>query len=211
MAQALRVPVVGVASLDLVAYPLRHTSRLVVVVLDARRREVFSASYRPVPGGLQRVSDYLVCAPAETALAPRVRLRRSCSQAMGPPCTAGVLVARSRGLPADHAPSAAALVIRIAPQTREDFPIGEQVRRSTPNERRRDPLGPRASGSGSNGAQPESAEPSRPSGDGRFVSVRPCDRTRKTCGHGARLPPGLARLPAPISSRQAAARGLRGS
>ncbi|MEX1008922.1 MAG: tRNA (adenosine(37)-N6)-threonylcarbamoyltransferase complex dimerization subunit type 1 TsaB [Acidimicrobiia bacterium] len=65
MAQALRVPVVGIPSLDLVAYPLRHANRLVVAVLDARRREVFSASYRPVPGGLQRVSDYEVRAPAE--------------------------------------------------------------------------------------------------------------------------------------------------
>jgi tRNA threonylcarbamoyladenosine biosynthesis protein TsaB len=63
MAQALRVPVVGVPSLDLVAYPLRHTSRLVVVVLDARRREVFHARYRPVPGGVQRVTDYEVGAP----------------------------------------------------------------------------------------------------------------------------------------------------
>jgi tRNA threonylcarbamoyladenosine biosynthesis protein TsaB len=65
MAQALRVPVVGVPSLDLVAYPLRHTNRLIVAVLDARRHEVFSASYRPVPGGVQRVSDYIVCPPAE--------------------------------------------------------------------------------------------------------------------------------------------------
>jgi tRNA threonylcarbamoyladenosine biosynthesis protein TsaB len=63
MAQALRVPVVGVPSLDLVAYPLRHTSRLVVAVLDARRREVFHARYRPVPGGVQRVTDYEVGAP----------------------------------------------------------------------------------------------------------------------------------------------------
>src|SRR5437868_14613095 len=55
MAQALRIPVVGVPSLDLVAYPLRHTNRLVVAVLDARRREVFDAAYRPVPGGLQPV------------------------------------------------------------------------------------------------------------------------------------------------------------
>src|SRR6516225_1229588 len=47
MAQALRVPVVGVPSLDLLAYPLRHASRLIVTVLDARRREVFYASYRP--------------------------------------------------------------------------------------------------------------------------------------------------------------------
>jgi tRNA threonylcarbamoyladenosine biosynthesis protein TsaB len=60
MAQALRVPVVPVPSLDLVAYPLRYSHRLVVVVLDARRHEVYSAQYRPVPGGVQRTSDYTV-------------------------------------------------------------------------------------------------------------------------------------------------------
>jgi tRNA threonylcarbamoyladenosine biosynthesis protein TsaB len=65
MAQALRIPVVGVPSLDLVAYPLRHADRQVVAVLDARRREVFSARYLPVPGGVQRISDYAVHAPAE--------------------------------------------------------------------------------------------------------------------------------------------------
>ncbi len=65
MAQALRVPVVGVPSLDLVAYPARHTSRLIVAVIDARRGEVFHARYRPVPGGVQRVSGYDVGAPAE--------------------------------------------------------------------------------------------------------------------------------------------------
>jgi tRNA threonylcarbamoyladenosine biosynthesis protein TsaB len=65
MAQSLRVPVVGVPSLDLVAYPLRHSERTVVAVLDARRREVFAARYQPVPGGVQRVSDYAVHVPAE--------------------------------------------------------------------------------------------------------------------------------------------------
>ena len=65
MAQALRIPVVGVPSLDLVAYPLRHSGRTIVAVLDARRREVFAARYQPVPGGVQRVSDYAVHAPAE--------------------------------------------------------------------------------------------------------------------------------------------------
>jgi len=65
MAQALRIPVVGVPSLDLVASPLRHTERTIVAVLDARRREVFAARYQPVPGGVQRVSDYAVHAPAE--------------------------------------------------------------------------------------------------------------------------------------------------
>jgi tRNA threonylcarbamoyladenosine biosynthesis protein TsaB len=60
MAQALRVPVVPVPSLDLVAYPLRYSRCLVAVVLDARRHEVYSAQYRPVPGGVQRTSDYTV-------------------------------------------------------------------------------------------------------------------------------------------------------
>lgn len=65
MAQALRIPVVGVPSLDLVAFPLRHSPRTIVTVLDARRHEVFAARYRTVPGGVQRVSDYAVHAPAE--------------------------------------------------------------------------------------------------------------------------------------------------
>ena len=58
MAQCLRIPVVGVPSLDLIAYPLRHTHRIVVAVIDARRNEVFFACYRPVPGGVQRITEY---------------------------------------------------------------------------------------------------------------------------------------------------------
>jgi tRNA threonylcarbamoyladenosine biosynthesis protein TsaB len=65
MAQALRIPVVGVPSLDLVAYPLRHSGRTIVAVLDARRHEVFAARYQPVPGGVQRISDYAVHEPSE--------------------------------------------------------------------------------------------------------------------------------------------------
>jgi tRNA threonylcarbamoyladenosine biosynthesis protein TsaB len=65
MAQALRIPVVGVPSLDLVAYPLRHSDRTIVAVLDARRHEVFAARYQTVPGGVLRVSDYAVHAPDE--------------------------------------------------------------------------------------------------------------------------------------------------
>jgi tRNA threonylcarbamoyladenosine biosynthesis protein TsaB len=58
-AQALRVPVIPVPSLDLLAYPLRHArGRLVVATIDARRNELYWAMYRPVPGGVQRVSDY---------------------------------------------------------------------------------------------------------------------------------------------------------
>jgi tRNA threonylcarbamoyladenosine biosynthesis protein TsaB len=58
LAQALRVPVIPIASLDLLAYPLRHAGALVVPVMDARRHEVYYAMYRPVPGGLQRLGGY---------------------------------------------------------------------------------------------------------------------------------------------------------
>ncbi len=60
MAYALRVPMIGVSSLDLLAFPVRFTSRLVVAVIDARRGELFYAFYRQVPGGVQRLSDHQV-------------------------------------------------------------------------------------------------------------------------------------------------------
>jgi tRNA threonylcarbamoyladenosine biosynthesis protein TsaB len=63
MAQTLRIPMVGVPTLDLIAYPLRHTTRTVVSVVDARRHEVFYACYQPVPGGVQRDTDYQVGSP----------------------------------------------------------------------------------------------------------------------------------------------------
>ena len=63
MAQTLRIPVVGVPSLDLIAYPLRHASRTVVSVVDARRDEVFFARDQPVPGGVQRIGEYEVTSP----------------------------------------------------------------------------------------------------------------------------------------------------
>lgn len=67
MAHALRVPMVGVSSLDLVAFPLRFSPRLVVAALDARRGEVFSASYRQVPGGIQRLGESKVHSPDDLA------------------------------------------------------------------------------------------------------------------------------------------------
>lgn len=56
-AQALRVPMIGMSSLDLLAYPLRRCDRSVVAVIDARKGELFYAIYRPVPGGVQRVLE----------------------------------------------------------------------------------------------------------------------------------------------------------
>jgi tRNA threonylcarbamoyladenosine biosynthesis protein TsaB len=58
LAHALRVPVLPVPSLDLLAYPLRYAHRLVVATIDARRNELYYAIYRPVPGGVQRASEY---------------------------------------------------------------------------------------------------------------------------------------------------------
>jgi tRNA threonylcarbamoyladenosine biosynthesis protein TsaB len=57
IAQALRVPMIGVPSLDLLAFPARFSPRLIAAVIDARRGEVFSALYRQVPGGLQRLTE----------------------------------------------------------------------------------------------------------------------------------------------------------
>ena len=50
-------PMIGVASLDLLAFPLRHSNRLIVAAIDARRGELFYAFYRQVPGGVQRLSE----------------------------------------------------------------------------------------------------------------------------------------------------------
>lgn len=67
VAQGLRVPMVGLSSLDLLAFPLRFSSRTVVSVIDARRAEVFWAVYVRCPGGVQRVSPMRVSRPEELA------------------------------------------------------------------------------------------------------------------------------------------------
>ena len=65
MASALRVPVIGVTSLDLLAFPLRWSNRRILSVVDARRGEVFFAAYRQVPGGVQRLTEPRVASPDE--------------------------------------------------------------------------------------------------------------------------------------------------
>ena len=67
LALALRIPVIPIPSLDLLAYPLRHSRALVVPAIDARRHEVYYAIYRSVPGGVQRVSDYELGTPEDLA------------------------------------------------------------------------------------------------------------------------------------------------
>jgi tRNA threonylcarbamoyladenosine biosynthesis protein TsaB len=63
LAHTLSVPVVGFSSLDLLAYGVRYTRRSICACIDARRKEVFWAFYRPVPGGVQRITDFRVAAP----------------------------------------------------------------------------------------------------------------------------------------------------
>ena len=65
IAFALRVPMISVSSLDLLAFPMRFSSRLIVTAIDARRGELFYAFYRQVTGGVQRVSDHMVGSPAD--------------------------------------------------------------------------------------------------------------------------------------------------
>lgn len=57
IAQALRIPMIGISSLDLLAFTQQHADKIVVPVIDARKSEVFYAMYRPVPGGVQRVVE----------------------------------------------------------------------------------------------------------------------------------------------------------
>ena len=67
MSHALGVPVIPVTSHDLMAFPARWSSRLIVTALDARRGELFTALFRKVPGGIQRVREVNVCTPDDLA------------------------------------------------------------------------------------------------------------------------------------------------
>lgn len=68
LAQALSLPIVGMASLDLLAYELRYSPKMICAILDARRGEVYYALYRTSPGGIQRMSDYSLAKPEQVAL-----------------------------------------------------------------------------------------------------------------------------------------------
>jgi tRNA threonylcarbamoyladenosine biosynthesis protein TsaB len=122
-AQALRIPIVGIPSLDLLAYGVRFSPRLICACIDARRGEVFSAFYRQVPGGVQRLGEYVAWPPER--LAAEVQARGEDVLFVG----SGALVYRKR-LPAARAeyaspshafPGAEALVELALPRfMRED-------------------------------------------------------------------------------------------
>lgn len=67
IAFARRVPMIGVPSLDLLAFPVRFSNRLIVAAIDARRGELYYAFYRQVPGGVQRLGEHLLGTPEDLA------------------------------------------------------------------------------------------------------------------------------------------------
>ncbi len=67
LAHARGLPTVGLASLDLLAFRVRHARRLVCPAIDARRGELFWAFYRSAPGGTQRVTEFRVGPAAKLA------------------------------------------------------------------------------------------------------------------------------------------------
>jgi tRNA threonylcarbamoyladenosine biosynthesis protein TsaB len=67
LAQVLGVPIVGIGSLDVLAFSVRYSRWRIVAVTDAKRGEVFYAFYRPVPGGVTRETGYSVGSPSRLA------------------------------------------------------------------------------------------------------------------------------------------------
>jgi tRNA threonylcarbamoyladenosine biosynthesis protein TsaB len=63
LAQVLSTPIVGIPSLDVLAFPLRDARRSIGAVIDARRGEVFVGFYLPVPGGVTRSAEFIVVSP----------------------------------------------------------------------------------------------------------------------------------------------------
>jgi tRNA threonylcarbamoyladenosine biosynthesis protein TsaB len=64
LAQVTGAPIVGITSLDALAYAVRHTHRYIVAVVDARRGEVYYSVYRSVPGGVVRQTQHAVVHPS---------------------------------------------------------------------------------------------------------------------------------------------------
>lgn len=69
MAQALEIPLVGVSSLDLIARQAGVAPDPVVAVVDARRKEVFWASYQVGDSGPVQLGEIRLSGPRECARA----------------------------------------------------------------------------------------------------------------------------------------------
>ena len=127
LAHALGVPMIGVASLDLLAF-----AGAVLVPPDRRRRSTPVAAssttrfYRQVPGGIQRLGEHSVGSPEElVSELLGACARRCCSSATASTATATCSnrARRSRSpMPGSRYPSAASLVqLAHAQALREEF------------------------------------------------------------------------------------------
>jgi tRNA threonylcarbamoyladenosine biosynthesis protein TsaB len=67
LAQVWELPMVAASSLDVLAFACRHAGRTVCAAIDGRRGELFTATYRPSPGGVERLGDDRVVRPDELA------------------------------------------------------------------------------------------------------------------------------------------------
>jgi tRNA threonylcarbamoyladenosine biosynthesis protein TsaB len=76
LAQAWKLRMVAVSSLDLVAFAHREAPKSICAVLDARRGEVFAALYRRVPGGVQRITEPVALRPDQLAAGLEARRER---------------------------------------------------------------------------------------------------------------------------------------
>lgn len=57
IAYALRIPMVGLCSLDLIAYRARIADRVILSMIDARRGELYYAMYRRMSDEIQRIAE----------------------------------------------------------------------------------------------------------------------------------------------------------
>lgn len=59
MALALGVPIIGMPTLDVMAYNITFTNQLICPIMDARRNQVYTSIYKWQENKLQRIEDYL--------------------------------------------------------------------------------------------------------------------------------------------------------
>ena len=67
LAQMLNVPILGIPSLDAIAYRNRETSGIICPIIDAKRAEVYAAFYRPNDDTVERFSGFHAIKPDELA------------------------------------------------------------------------------------------------------------------------------------------------
>ncbi len=63
LAYALNKPLIGINGLDAIAHNFPYTSYLICPIIDARKRQIFTAFYEAKDGQIKRISDYQSITP----------------------------------------------------------------------------------------------------------------------------------------------------